>query len=941
MFSSEAAVRGASGLNAPLFQTERSGDDFHITVFELSTTAPLSIELGFAELRGALIGERVFDVDLNGKPILENFDIVAAGGGQAGRAIIRKFNITPRSGSIDLHFAAVSGTAGVCYVRLRGKGIDQVVVSGNQHGESSPTDTLPSWDADTAAVKQTEQIRTWQNGVPFGGIGTGGFTVLPNGRFANFTMNNSWDYPARKVRGIFLGVSAKSFSGGGTARMLRVREPLERPTDYYGARTFPTAVYRGQFPKGEWVFQDDTFPLIVRSTIFTPFIPGDEADSGIPAAIISVELKNPRKSPVSTSVVFSWDNISGFGGSRLPGDQFDIVPRLTHSDFTTTGIYGVRLAADAPAEGRRSTFLSEYAAGVETSGTVVTRVVYWDPRGRNIPWWAQFADSGRLDRRDKKGAGEWRSGDASQPAATALSASYNLAPGEKRTANFIVAWHAPSIVANAVDGNTETFTQDYAKRWGSAVETAAYVAANRERLTTATAAWHDAILKSNLPQWLKSQLANAASPVATNSVHFSGGQFALLESPEETTGSLGALDLLPETHGFLAGMFPRLAAVELDLYGIAQQPDGRIPRTLGNLHGKIRNIDSGAPEYTCAWVMMVARHYRATADAAFLKRNYPRVIKALEYIEKKASPDATAGVWVWRAGAMGAAEALARVTGNKAVAEQLAERRLRLGESAAKLFASEISGGTLHSNALAAQQFARTAALPLPLPDDLASSVAERIMKRNVEPFRPVPAPETNAAGKAAAGAYSRTSSLVSEFGCEEIWNGKPDAGLDIASRAFEVDYNIRHDPWGASLQDRVPDGSIGRQHRSPSSLAAWNILPALAGFAVDLPGETIYLNPNLPKALKGELHIPIYTPAFHAWLDYNQSSSTCTLTITKVFPSKSPAKIAKIARRPAVDGKKTRYQPVLKLEQPFQIKEGARLEFLLPNRWSVELHLD
>jgi len=56
----------------------------------------LSVRLHFAELDGTELGERVFDVKLQGKTVLKDFDVVKAAGGSR-RALVKQFdNVTAR-----------------------------------------------------------------------------------------------------------------------------------------------------------------------------------------------------------------------------------------------------------------------------------------------------------------------------------------------------------------------------------------------------------------------------------------------------------------------------------------------------------------------------------------------------------------------------------------------------------------------------------------------------------------------------------------------------------------------------------------------------------------------------------------------------------------------------------------------------------------------------
>jgi hypothetical protein len=63
----------------------------------------VSVRLHFAELEDAKPGERVFDVKLQDKVVLESFDIAAAAGGKY-RAVVRQFDtiVATRAVTVEL-----------------------------------------------------------------------------------------------------------------------------------------------------------------------------------------------------------------------------------------------------------------------------------------------------------------------------------------------------------------------------------------------------------------------------------------------------------------------------------------------------------------------------------------------------------------------------------------------------------------------------------------------------------------------------------------------------------------------------------------------------------------------------------------------------------------------------------------------------------------------
>ncbi|MCK4375142.1 MAG: hypothetical protein KAX19_07435, partial [Candidatus Brocadiae bacterium] len=87
------------GSRGPLRQPPLAGRGFErLIVVRQEVAAPktLSVRLHFAELDDTEPGKRVFDVKIQGKTVLEDFDVVKAAGGSR-RAVVKQFDgITAR-----------------------------------------------------------------------------------------------------------------------------------------------------------------------------------------------------------------------------------------------------------------------------------------------------------------------------------------------------------------------------------------------------------------------------------------------------------------------------------------------------------------------------------------------------------------------------------------------------------------------------------------------------------------------------------------------------------------------------------------------------------------------------------------------------------------------------------------------------------------------------
>ena len=102
-----------AGLVAPapqvVYQAERYGN-FTYTFTGLISSATYKVRLHSAETYWTAVGQRRFNVAINGTPVLSNFDIIAAAGA-ANKAVINEFNVIASSGQIVIQYTTVTDNA--------------------------------------------------------------------------------------------------------------------------------------------------------------------------------------------------------------------------------------------------------------------------------------------------------------------------------------------------------------------------------------------------------------------------------------------------------------------------------------------------------------------------------------------------------------------------------------------------------------------------------------------------------------------------------------------------------------------------------------------------------------------------------------------------------------------------------------------------------------
>ncbi len=214
----------------------------------------------------------------------------------------------------------------------------------------------------------------------------------------------------------------------------------------------------------------------------------------------------------------------------------------------------------------------------------------------------------------------------------ALARTVELGPGESCVVRFAVVWHFPNLVLPSL-GRVGRW---YASRFRSAREVAKYVAANEAQLSAETRRWRDTWYDSTLPRWLLERTFANASTLATQTcLRFTDGRFWAWEGVGCCAGTCTHVWHYAQA---VAHLFPDL---ERDLrertdFGLAMDPKtGKVDFRAG-LAGR------DAVDGQAGLILRAQREHQMSRDDGFLKHNWPRIRKALEFMMQQDAADGTA-----------------------------------------------------------------------------------------------------------------------------------------------------------------------------------------------------------------------------------------------------------------------------------------------------------
>jgi non-lysosomal glucosylceramidase len=489
-----------------------------------------------------------------------------------------------------------------------------------------------------------------------------------------------------------------------------------------------------------------------------------------------------------------------------------------------------------------------------------------------------------------------------------VTVTFELAPGEARDLIFAVTWCFPNMYReDRRVGNA------YAGRFADAVEVARHLAVNHQTLAQATRLWHDTYYESSLPWWLLDRLHSTVSTLATaTSQWWENGRFWGWEGCGCCHGTCG--HVWNYEHA-MARLFPDLERSVREMQDFAVGA-GFNPNT--GAIGFRGDNDFWAGDAQGGYILKAYREHLCSPDNAFLRRNWPHIRKALEFlIEQDGNSDgliegrqhqtydqdyygANTFVGALYLGALRAGETMATSLGEAAFAKQC-RTILESGQrrSMERLFNGDYFIQTVDleqhpdwqyadgclADQLFGQGWAHQVGLGYLYPREAVLKALDSIWKYcwapDVKPQNDTHKPERWFAYPGEAGLFTCTWPKSRHLGPKstryrnEIWTG--------------IEYQVaNHMAWEGMITEALAicRGVHERYHpskRNPwneiecgdhyaRAMASWGVLLSLAGFEYDGPAAMIGFAPRLTPD-----HFQCAFTAAEGWGSFRQTSESGT----------------------------------------------------------------
>ena len=568
-------------------------------------------------------------------------------------------------------------------------------------GAAAPPLGLPV-DAESKGIQYPRVFRGRQRemiGFPLGGVAAGSISLGGRGQLNEWWIFNRPD-KGRRPQYAFPAIRVETANHKPISKVLeaRIMPPYSRGPSDLGSDNVPglprleNCTFTGEYPLAHIEFEDSELPVRVRMEAFTPLVPLDADESGLPLAVLRYRVTNPGASSARVSIAWSIDNPVGMepngGGQSNSGHG-------RQNDYRESeGVNGLLMrnpflgSSDAQAGtfalallGTGSGHLS-YLRGWPRAGWWESPLLFWD----------DFTGDGRLGPEAPQ-----------RGPVGALCLEKEISARGSVEYTFLLAWHFPNRTPkrcgwSAPKGHeNDVIGNYYGTRFKDAWAVAEYAAKNLPHLEERMNKFLDAVRNTTLPGAVKDAALSNLSTLATpTSFRTSDGAFHGFEGCDERAGCcFGSCTHVYAYEPATAHVFPALSrSFREQQFGYSTDAQGLMDFREFLPFG-IAHFGTAAADGQMACVVKAFLDWRLSGDTAWLRRQWPGVKRALEFAWIKGGWDANRdGVMegvqhntydiefigpnpfcgMWYLAALRAGEEMARAMGDPATAE--AYRRL-------------------------------------------------------------------------------------------------------------------------------------------------------------------------------------------------------------------------------------------------------------------------
>jgi non-lysosomal glucosylceramidase len=470
---------------------------------------------------------------------------------------------------------------------------------------------------------------------PLGGIGTGSIGLGGRGQLRDWEIYNRPD-KGRSPEYAFASIWVKAGEGKPIAHVLEAElmPPFASasglgPANAPGLSRLQSATFTGEFPIARVNFRDSRLPVRIALEAFSPFIPLDPENSGLPVAILRYNVRNITKQKVAASIAFSLDNPVGpkVAGSLRKENVSKVNEFRAESGDSLQGLYMTdpSVAPSDPQQGSFALCILDVAEGHVSYLRGWPSAKWW---ASPMLFWDDFHDDGQLgpESSDRKAIGS-------------LCLQREIAPGSEAHYTFLMSWHFPNRTPawsgwTAPKGHEhDVIGNYYCTRFTDAWVAAQHAAQNLPELEKRTRKFVDTMHASTLPDELRDAvMANVSTLVTQTCFRTADGEFHGFEGCNDQRGCcFGNCTHVWNYETATQFLFPSLArSLRKAAFGFSQDPQGGM-RFRQMLPDGIDRFGYAAADGQMGQVIKVYLDWLQSGNTEWLRTLWPNIQRAIAF----------------------------------------------------------------------------------------------------------------------------------------------------------------------------------------------------------------------------------------------------------------------------------------------------------------------
>lgn len=366
-------------------------------------------------------------------------------------------------------------------------------------------------------------------------------------------------------------------------------------------------IFEATYPIATIRYIDKTLPVVISLEVYSPFIALDEENSGLPATIYSFSFTNTSATPVKIAVLGWLEN------KTAP----DAASSETHERVSTAlsakGFYGVEGSVRDKKDSQTNLSLQpDY-------GTLTIACLNENAKPiTSLPWpFSPEAFDDAVEKEIVKSTDEKLIG--------AVTNQFEMLPGKNASSHFVISWHFSNLKLRRI----ESEGRYYNNKFKTSAAVSLYIKEHFKKLSSQSNLWKQTWYDSTLPWWFLERTFLNISTLATTTCHrFESGRFYAWEGVGCCPGTCTHVWQYAQAVGRIFPALERSTRENIDLgLGFVEES--------GMIWFRAEAAKSPAIDGQAGTILRIYREHQMSSDDAFLKRNWPKIKKAIQFVIKQ------------------------------------------------------------------------------------------------------------------------------------------------------------------------------------------------------------------------------------------------------------------------------------------------------------------